>query len=64
MSTPSAFDTASVINTNSDRAQTLAQELGAVSHRVVDINLAQFGGSALIDRAIDVPKSDSVGRNR
>jgi 7-cyano-7-deazaguanine synthase len=43
-----------------DRAQTLAKELGAVSHRMIDINLAQFGGSALTDPTIDVPKSDSV----
>ncbi len=43
-----------------DCARALSQQLGAVSHRVVDINLAQFGGSALTDAAIEVPKSDSV----
>ncbi len=41
-------------------AERLAREFGAISHRTVDINLAQFGGSALTDTAIDVPKSDSV----
>ncbi|MGB7344739.1 MAG: 7-cyano-7-deazaguanine synthase QueC [Pirellulaceae bacterium] len=42
------------------RAEKLAKTLDAVSHRVVDINLAQFGGSALTDNAIAVPKADSV----
>jgi 7-cyano-7-deazaguanine synthase len=35
-------------------------ELGATSHRTVDIDLAQFGGSALTDASIEVPKADSV----
>ena len=43
-----------------DRAKEVAESLGAVSHRVVDINLAQFGGSALTDESILVPKSDVV----
>ncbi len=43
-----------------ERAQQLARSLGAASHRVVDINLAQFGGSALTDASIGVPKSDAV----
>ncbi len=43
-----------------DRAAKLASHLSAASHRIVDIDLAQFGGSALTDNAIDVPKGDSV----
>jgi 7-cyano-7-deazaguanine synthase len=43
-----------------DRAERLARAFGVASHRIVDINLGQFGGSALTDRRIDVPKSDSV----
>ena len=43
-----------------ERAQRVAQTLGSASHRVVDINLAQFGGSALTDDAIEVPKADDV----
>jgi len=43
-----------------DLAERLARQLGSVSHRVVDIDLAKFGGSALTDRSIAVPKSDSV----
>ena len=43
-----------------ERASMLAKSLAAASHRIVDINLAQFGGSALTDESISVPKSDSV----
>ena len=43
-----------------ERAARLAKDFDATSHQVVDINLAQFGGSALTDENIDVPKSDPV----
>lgn len=43
-----------------ERARRLVESIGAVSHRVVEIDLGQFGGSALTDAAIEVPKSDSV----
>ncbi len=43
-----------------ERAQRLAAHYGVASHRIVDIDLAQFGGSALTDQAIAVPKHDSV----
>jgi 7-cyano-7-deazaguanine synthase len=43
-----------------DRAVKVAARLVAASHRIIDIDLAQFGGSALTDRAIAVPKSDTV----
>ncbi len=42
-------------------ASTVASVYGVASHRIVDINLAQFGGSALTDSSIAVPKSDHVG---
>ena len=42
------------------RAVELAKRSGAASHRIIDIDLAQFGGSALTDSAIEVPKSESV----
>ena len=43
-----------------DRARQVADSIGATSHRIVDINLAQFGGSALTDESIDVPKGETV----
>lgn len=39
-----------------DRAKKISERMGALQHRVVDIDLAQFGGSALTD-AIEVPKN-------
>ncbi len=42
------------------RASQLAKSTGVVEHVVVDINLGLWGGSALTDSTIDVPKSDSV----
>jgi 7-cyano-7-deazaguanine synthase len=43
-----------------ERAIKLATHLGAASHRIIDIDLAQFGGSALTDASLAVPKSDTV----
>jgi 7-cyano-7-deazaguanine synthase len=37
-------------------ARLVAAAGGAVEHRIIDIDLRQFGGSALTDRRIDVPK--------
>ena len=34
----------------------VAQSIGVAEHRIIDIDLAAFGGSALTDSAIDVPK--------
>jgi 7-cyano-7-deazaguanine synthase len=46
-------------------AQKVAESVGVVEHRIVDIDLAAFGGSALTDSSIEVPKDraelDSVG---
>jgi 7-cyano-7-deazaguanine synthase len=39
-----------------DAARRVARSLGAVEHRVVEIDLAAFGGSALTDARIEVPK--------
>jgi len=38
------------------RARRLARALGAAEHRVVRVDLSAFGGSALTDRALAVPK--------
>lgn len=42
-------------------AARLAGALGAVEHRVVDVNVGQFGGSALTDAGIDVPDAAAAG---
>lgn len=42
-----------------DAARAVARQLGAVEHRVVGIDLGQFGGSALTDRRIAVPETAS-----
>ena len=39
-----------------EAAKKVAESLGAVEHRIIEIDLAAFGGSALTDAAIDVPK--------
>ena len=43
-----------------DCAQAMAQSLKVAEHRIIDIDLRQFGGSALT-ADIDVPKHDDVG---
>jgi 7-cyano-7-deazaguanine synthase len=37
-------------------AKKVAASLGVVEHRVIDIDLKQFGGSALTDEKLEVPK--------
>ena len=38
-------------------AEKVAAALGASEHRIIDIDLAAFGGSALTDPALEVPKN-------
>lgn len=42
------------------RARRVAQALGAAGHRVVRVDLSAFGGSALTDEALSVPKGRSA----
>ena len=42
-----------------DAAANLAKEMGAASHRVVRVDLGAFGGSALTDDTLEVPKDRS-----
>jgi len=42
-------------------ARRVAAALGAVEHRVMNIDLAAFGGSALTDRGIAVPEGPTTG---
>jgi len=39
-----------------EAAKAIAQSLGTKEHKIVDIDLADFGGSALTDSALSVPK--------
>ena len=42
-----------------DRAAKVAKSNGAVEHRIVKIDIGNFGGSALTDDTIDVPTADT-----
>jgi len=44
-----------------DAAKVVAQKAGVSGHNVVELNLRQFGGSALTDDSLDVPDSESIG---
>jgi 7-cyano-7-deazaguanine synthase len=44
------------------RARRIAREIGAAGHRIVRVDLSTFGGSALTDAAIAVPKGRSERR--
>jgi len=44
------------------RARRLAAALGAASHGVVSVDLSAFGGSALTDRSLRVPKGRSAAQ--
>ena len=39
----------------------VAAQLGAVEHRIIQLGLGQFGGSALTDSAIAVPETPTTG---
>ena len=43
-----------------DAAAQLAQSLGAVTHRVLQLDLAAFGGSALTDSRLSVPTTNTA----
>ena len=44
-----------------DAATAVARAAGVAEHRIVDIDLAAFGGSALTDPSIDVPETPGAG---
>ena len=44
-----------------DAARRVASAGGAVEHRIVKVDLAAFGGSALTDAAHDIPESPTTG---
>ena len=44
-----------------ERAREVAQSIGAIEHKVVKIDIGNFGGSALTDENIDVPDKQEQG---
>ena len=44
-----------------DKAKQVSQSIGAVEHKVVRIDIGNFGGSALTDNNIDVPVQQEQG---
>lgn len=44
-----------------EAARRVAEDLGAAQHRIVRLDLSQFGGSALTDKSIDVPDRPGEG---
>ena len=56
-----SFDYGQRAQTELNAAKQLVSALGAKEHRVFNLDLAQFGGSALTDTAIDVPSDAQDG---
>jgi 7-cyano-7-deazaguanine synthase len=56
-----SFDYGQRAQTELNAAKQLVSALGAREHRVFNLDLAQFGGSALTDTAIDVPSDAQDG---
>jgi 7-cyano-7-deazaguanine synthase len=44
-----------------EAASRVARSLGAIEHRIAQVNLGVFGGSALTDASIDVPRAPTEG---
>lgn len=44
-----------------EAARNVAKSLGAAEHKIIDIDLAAFGGSALTDSSIAVPEKETSG---
>jgi len=56
-----SFDYGQRHNAELTAAQRIAEASGVAEHRVINIDIAQLGGSALTDLTIDVPDSASEG---
>ncbi len=56
-----SFDYGQRHNVELKAARRVAESLGAVEHRIVRLELGQFGGSALTDAAIAVPEGPTEG---
>ncbi|MDR3429781.1 MULTISPECIES: 7-cyano-7-deazaguanine synthase QueC [Silvimonas] len=58
-----SFDYGQRHNAELKAAARVAKSLGAVEHRIIKIDLAVFGGSALTDAAIEVPTDGKTTEN-
>jgi 7-cyano-7-deazaguanine synthase len=58
-----SFDYGQRHNAELKAAARVAKSLGAVEHRIIKIDLAVFGGSALTDASIEVPTDGQTGEN-
>ncbi|MBB5191931.1 7-cyano-7-deazaguanine synthase [Silvimonas terrae] len=58
-----SFDYGQRHNAELKAAARVAKSLGAVEHRIIKIDLAVFGGSALTDASIDVPTDGHTSAN-
>ena len=56
-----SFDYGQKHNAELNAAKAVADHLGVIEHRVVTIDMAQLGGSALTDAGIDVPEAGGEG---
>ncbi|MBV0932200.1 7-cyano-7-deazaguanine synthase QueC [Marinobacterium weihaiense] len=56
-----SFDYGQRSLTELNAAKAIAAQLGVAEHRVLRLNLEDFGGSALTDSSIDVPEGESEG---
>ncbi len=56
-----SFDYGQRSQTELNAAKRIAADLGAKEHKIVRLNLEDFGGSALTDENIDVPEQEEDG---
>ena len=56
-----AFNYGQRSNSELDAARRVSASLGAVEHKVINLDLRAIGGSALTDERIDVPESGTQG---
>jgi 7-cyano-7-deazaguanine synthase len=56
-----SFDYGQKHNSELSAARAIATQLKAKEHRIINIDMAQLGGSALTDAAIDVPAAGGEG---
>jgi 7-cyano-7-deazaguanine synthase len=56
-----SFDYGQKHSAELDASRIIAKRLGALEHRVIEIDIGQLGGSALTDTAIDVPEAGGEG---